>query len=154
MSEWWTYTLSDIQSFSLQTWYRLFERYNAAIWPAQIAALALGSLGRARTFSGSPAAGCSAFERGFGHRNGGVREDRIARRRFPAARQLRAAGRGRNAVRRDQRADGCPLTSSERIGDYFAGEKSGELKRCSARMTAHAQSARPPKVFAALARDT
>jgi hypothetical protein len=42
MSEWWTYTLSDIQSFSLQTWYRLFERYNAAIWPAQIVALALG----------------------------------------------------------------------------------------------------------------
>jgi hypothetical protein len=42
MTEWWTYTLSDIQSFSLQTWYRLSERYNAAIWPAQIAALALG----------------------------------------------------------------------------------------------------------------
>jgi hypothetical protein len=42
MSEWWTYTLSDIQSFSLQTWYRLFERYNTAIWPAEIAALALG----------------------------------------------------------------------------------------------------------------
>ena len=42
MSEWWTYTLSDFQSFSLPTWYRLFERYNTAIWPAQIAALALG----------------------------------------------------------------------------------------------------------------
>jgi hypothetical protein len=42
MSEWWTYTLSDIQSFSLQTWHRLFEQYNAAIWPAQILALALG----------------------------------------------------------------------------------------------------------------
>jgi 2-methylisocitrate lyase-like PEP mutase family enzyme len=38
--------------------------------------------------------------------------------------------------------------------DYFAGENAGELKRCSARMPAQAQSARPPKVFAALARDT
>lgn len=42
MSEWWTYTLSDIQSFSLHSYYRLFELYNAAIWPAQIVALALG----------------------------------------------------------------------------------------------------------------
>jgi hypothetical protein len=42
MSEWWTYTLSDIQSFSLETWHRFLERYNAAIWPAQILALALG----------------------------------------------------------------------------------------------------------------
>jgi len=29
MSEWWTYTLADIKSFSLQTYYRLFELYNA-----------------------------------------------------------------------------------------------------------------------------
>jgi hypothetical protein len=42
MSEWWTYTLADIKSFSLQTYYRLFELYNRAIWPAQIAAVALG----------------------------------------------------------------------------------------------------------------
>ena len=42
MSEWWTYTLSDIQSFSLHSYYRLFELYNRAIWPAQILALALG----------------------------------------------------------------------------------------------------------------
>jgi hypothetical protein len=42
MSEWWTYTLSDIQSFSLHSYYRLFELYNAAIWPAQIVVLALG----------------------------------------------------------------------------------------------------------------
>jgi hypothetical protein len=42
MSEWWTYTLSDIQSFSLHSYYRLFELYNAAIWPAQTVALALG----------------------------------------------------------------------------------------------------------------
>jgi len=42
MSEWWTYTLSDFLLFSPQTYYRLFELYNAAIWPAQIVAFALG----------------------------------------------------------------------------------------------------------------
>ena len=42
MPEWWTYTLSDIQSFSLHSYYRLFELYNRAIWPAQVVALALG----------------------------------------------------------------------------------------------------------------
>ena len=42
MSEWWTYTLSDILLFTPRTYYRLFEIYNAAIWPAQVAALGLG----------------------------------------------------------------------------------------------------------------
>lgn len=42
MSEWWTYTLSDFLLFSPQTYYRLFELYNAAIWPAQIVAFGLG----------------------------------------------------------------------------------------------------------------
>lgn len=42
MSEWWTYTLSDFLLFSPQTYYRLFEIYNAAIWPAQVVAFALG----------------------------------------------------------------------------------------------------------------
>ena len=42
MSEWWTYTLADIKSFSLQTYYRLFELYNAAIWPAQIVGIGAG----------------------------------------------------------------------------------------------------------------
>jgi hypothetical protein len=42
MSEWWTYRLSDFLLFSPQTYYRLFELYNAAIWPAQVAAIALG----------------------------------------------------------------------------------------------------------------
>jgi hypothetical protein len=42
MPEWWTYTLSDLQSFSLQTNHRLFELYNAAVWPAHAVALALG----------------------------------------------------------------------------------------------------------------
>jgi Family of unknown function (DUF6064) len=42
MSEWWTYRLRDFLLFSPRTYYRLFEIYNAAIWPAQIVALALG----------------------------------------------------------------------------------------------------------------
>jgi hypothetical protein len=42
MSEWWTYRLSDFLLFSPQTYYRLFELYNAAIWPAQVVAIALG----------------------------------------------------------------------------------------------------------------
>lgn len=42
MPEWWTYGLSDLQSFSLHSYYRLFEIYNAAVWPVQILALALG----------------------------------------------------------------------------------------------------------------
>jgi hypothetical protein len=42
MSEWWTYTLSDFLLFSPRTYYRLFELYNLAIWPAQIAAVGLG----------------------------------------------------------------------------------------------------------------
>jgi Family of unknown function (DUF6064) len=42
MSEWWTYTLSDFLLFSPRTYYRLFELYNAAIWPAQSVALGLG----------------------------------------------------------------------------------------------------------------
>jgi hypothetical protein len=42
MSEWWTYTLSDFLLFSARTYYRLFEIYNAAIWPAQILSIGLG----------------------------------------------------------------------------------------------------------------
>jgi hypothetical protein len=42
MSEWWTYTLTDFLLFSARTYYRLFELYNAAVWPAQIVTLALG----------------------------------------------------------------------------------------------------------------
>ncbi len=42
MSEWWTYTLSDFLLFSPRTYYRLFELYNAAIWPAHILAFASG----------------------------------------------------------------------------------------------------------------
>src|SRR5262245_40135328 len=42
MSEWWTYSLSDFLLFSPRTYYRLFELYNAQIWPAHMLALALG----------------------------------------------------------------------------------------------------------------
>jgi hypothetical protein len=57
MSEWWTYTLRDFLLFSPRTYYRLFEIYNAAIWPAQIVAVGLGLaiwalLGRARAARG------------------------------------------------------------------------------------------------------
>jgi hypothetical protein len=42
VSEWWTYHLSDFLLFSPRTYYRLFELYNADIWPAQLLTLALG----------------------------------------------------------------------------------------------------------------
>jgi hypothetical protein len=44
MSQWWTYTLGDFLLFSPRTYYRLLELYNLAIWPAQVAGLALGLL--------------------------------------------------------------------------------------------------------------
>jgi hypothetical protein len=44
MSEWWTYRLYDFLLFTPRTYYRLFELYNAAVWPAQIVAIALGVL--------------------------------------------------------------------------------------------------------------
>ena len=42
MSEWWTYTLADFLLFSPRTYYRLLELYNLAIWPAQLAGVAIG----------------------------------------------------------------------------------------------------------------
>lgn len=42
MSEWWTYRLSDFLLFAPHTYYRLVERYNADVWPAQLVALAIG----------------------------------------------------------------------------------------------------------------
>lgn len=42
MPEWWSYSLSDFLLFAPRTYYRLFELYNAEIWPAQLAALAFG----------------------------------------------------------------------------------------------------------------
>ncbi|HJQ58513.1 MAG TPA: DUF6064 family protein, partial [Vineibacter sp.] len=43
MSEWWTYRLSDFLLFAPRTYWRLFELYNADIWPAQVVALTLGA---------------------------------------------------------------------------------------------------------------
>jgi hypothetical protein len=42
MSEWWTYRLSSFLLFSPRTYHRLFELYNAAIFPAQALVLGLG----------------------------------------------------------------------------------------------------------------
>ncbi|QRM29959.1 DUF6064 family protein [Microvirga sp. VF16] len=42
MADWLSYTLSDFLLFSARTYYRLFELYNRAIWPAQLLALLLG----------------------------------------------------------------------------------------------------------------
>ena len=42
MSEWWTYRLTSFLLFSPQTYHRLFELYNLAIWPAQLAGAAIG----------------------------------------------------------------------------------------------------------------
>ena len=42
MSEWWTYRLTSFLLFSPRTYYRLIELYNLAIWPAQIAGVAIG----------------------------------------------------------------------------------------------------------------
>ena len=44
MPEWWTYSLTDFLLFSPRTYYRLIERHNLALWPAQLLALALGAV--------------------------------------------------------------------------------------------------------------
>jgi len=43
MDAWWTYSPDDLLMFSARTYYRLLERHNAALWPAQLAALAAGT---------------------------------------------------------------------------------------------------------------
>ncbi len=43
MSEWWTYRLSDFLMFSARTWQRLFELYNAEVWPMHVVTLGLGA---------------------------------------------------------------------------------------------------------------
>lgn len=42
MSQWWTYTLSDLLMFSQRSYYRLIALYNEAVWPAHLLALAAG----------------------------------------------------------------------------------------------------------------
>jgi hypothetical protein len=41
MPEWWTYRLTSFLLFSPSTYYRMLERYNLAIWPAQLAGMAI-----------------------------------------------------------------------------------------------------------------
>jgi hypothetical protein len=41
MSEWWTYRLSDFLMFAPRIYYRLFELYNAEVWPAPLVGIAL-----------------------------------------------------------------------------------------------------------------
>ena len=41
MSEWWTYRLSSLVLFSPRTYLRLIELHNAAVWPLQIAGIAV-----------------------------------------------------------------------------------------------------------------
>ena len=42
MSEWSTYTLSDLLMFSARTYYRLIELYNVAVWPLHLLAFPSG----------------------------------------------------------------------------------------------------------------
>jgi Family of unknown function (DUF6064) len=42
MSEWWTYSLSDMLLFSPRVYYRLLVSNNLAMWPAQVLTVALG----------------------------------------------------------------------------------------------------------------
>lgn len=62
MSEWWTYRPSDFLMFSARTYGRLFELYNADLWPAQLPSLGLGlalwlALWRGRAWA--PRAACA-----------------------------------------------------------------------------------------------
>jgi hypothetical protein len=56
MPEWWTYSLSDFLLFSPRAYHRLFELYNAAVWPLHLAALALGVAIIALAFRGGATA--------------------------------------------------------------------------------------------------
>lgn len=42
MSEWWTYRLSDFLLFSPETYFRLFQLHNEALWPWQAVAVIAG----------------------------------------------------------------------------------------------------------------
>jgi len=52
MSVWLSYSPSDFLLFTTQTYYRLFELYNRAVWPAHVAVAALGLLLVALFFRG------------------------------------------------------------------------------------------------------
>jgi len=56
MQDWWSYSLSDFLLFSPRTYYRMIERHNEEIWPAQLLTMALGIgiLGALRKPSATP----------------------------------------------------------------------------------------------------
>jgi hypothetical protein len=61
MSEWLSYAPQDFLLFSPRVYYRLIERHNEALWPLQLAALALGLLVLFAALRGGPAASRLAF---------------------------------------------------------------------------------------------
>jgi hypothetical protein len=60
MSQWWSYRPSDFLLFSARTWHRLFELYNAEVWPAQLFAMALGLALVLAALKGRPGPGARA----------------------------------------------------------------------------------------------
>ena len=61
MSEWLSYAPQDFLLFSPRVYYRLIELHNEALWPLQLAALALGLLVLFAALRGGPAASRLAF---------------------------------------------------------------------------------------------
>lgn len=64
MTEWLSYSLSDVLMFSKDTYFRLFELHNRAAWPAQAAVLAAAVAVVALAVRGGPVAGrllCALF---------------------------------------------------------------------------------------------
>ena len=57
MQDWWSYTISDFLLFSPRTYYRMIERYNESVWPAQLLTTALGVAILAALRSPSPRQG-------------------------------------------------------------------------------------------------
>lgn len=67
MSEWLSYTLTDLMMFSADSYFRLFELQNRAVWPAQIAVLLASVAAMAIAVRDGPLAGrlISAILAGF-----------------------------------------------------------------------------------------
>jgi hypothetical protein len=61
MSDWLTYAPQDFLLFSPRVYYRLIELHNAALWPLQLATVALGLLVLFAALRGGPAASRVAF---------------------------------------------------------------------------------------------
>lgn len=67
MTEWLSYSLSDLMMFSEDTYFRLFELQNRAVWPGQLAVLAAAAAVIGLAARGGPMAGriASAIVAGF-----------------------------------------------------------------------------------------